>query len=122
MSYQIYELLGLDIEMYEGPEGPPSFTTGGGEDTSPIGSVKLQYTAGVKPQKFMEVFQVLDGLPHDIILGKPLMTKAHMIMVNPNFAHPPEHKNFCLLTRDRPKDKGGSCSLRIYGRSADIEL
>ncbi|MCJ1276614.1 hypothetical protein MMC21_004420 [Puttea exsequens] len=97
MSFDIYQVTGLDFTPYEGPEGPPSFTTGGGEETEPIGTVKLAYTAGVKPQRFVETFQVLEGLPHDVIIGKPLMTNAHMIMVNPNFAHPPEHKRLCLL-------------------------
>lgn len=67
--------------------------------------VKLAYTAGIKPQKFVETFQVLEGLPHDVIIGKPLMTTAHMIMVDPNFAHPPEHKKLALLELP-PKQKG----------------
>lgn len=98
-------LTGLDFTAYEGPEGPPSFTMGGGQQSQPLGTVRLEYTAGKKPQKFIETFQVLEGLPHDVIIGKPLMTRAHMMMVNPNFANPPDHPALLLLER-LPKDKG----------------
>lgn len=98
-------LTGLDFTAYEGPEGPPSFTMGGGQQSQPLGTVRLEYTAGKKPQKFIETFQVLEGLPHDVIIGKPLMTRAHMMMVNPNFANPPGHPALLLLER-LPKDKG----------------
>lgn len=98
-------LTGLDFTPYEGPEGPPSYTMGGGQQSQPLGAVRLEYTAGEKPQKFIETFQVLEGLPHDVIIGKPLMTRAHMMMVNPNFANPPSHPGL-LLIQLRPKDKG----------------
>ena len=98
-------LTGLDFTPYEGPEGPPSFTMGGGQQSQPLGAVRLEYTAGKKPQKFIETFQVLEGLPHDVIIGKPLMTRAHMMMVNPNFANPPSHPGL-LLIQLRPKNKG----------------
>ena len=78
---------------------------GGGQESEPLGTVRLEYTAGIKPQKFIETFQVMEGLPHDVIIGKPLMTTAHMMMVNPNFANPPEHKALCLMELP-PKDKG----------------
>lgn len=105
MSYTIYEVTGLDFTAIEGPEGPPTYITGSGDDTTPLGTVQLGYTAGIKPQRFVETFQVLDGLPHDLILGKDLMKRAHMLMINPNFAHPPAHKKFCLL-ETAPKNKG----------------
>lgn len=78
---------------------------GGGQQSQPSGTVRLEYTAGKKPQKFIETFQVLEGLPHDVVIGKPLMTAAHMMMVNPNFANPPDHPALCLMEL-RPKDKG----------------
>ncbi len=80
---------------------------GGGQESQPLGTVRLEYTAGIKPQKFIETFQVLEGLPHDVIIGKPLMTRAHMMMVNPNFANPPDHPALCLITL-APKDKGNA--------------
>ena len=78
---------------------------GGGQESQPLGTVRLEYTAGKKPQKFIETFQVLEGLAHDVIIGKPLMTAAHMMMVNPNYANPPNHPALCLMEL-RPKDKG----------------
>ena len=78
---------------------------GGGQESQPLGTVRLAYTAGIKPQKFIETFQVLDGLAHDVIIGKPLMTAAHMMMVNPNFANPPKHPALCLVELPL-KDKG----------------
>ena len=54
----------------------------------------------------------MEGLPHDVIIGKPLMTNAHMIMVDPNFAHPPEHKKLCLLELP-PKDKGKTVVIQL---------
>ena len=35
------------------------------------------------------------------------MVSAHMMMVNPDFAHPPEHPGLCLMELP-PKDKGMS--------------
>ncbi|KAL8836806.1 MAG: hypothetical protein Q9170_002767 [Blastenia crenularia] len=100
MSYDIYQLTGLEFTAYEGPEAPFSFTTGGGESIDPLGVVELECEAGIKPENFTAAFQVIEGLPHedfDVLIGKPLMEKAHMLMVNPNFAHPAHHKNLCLM-------------------------
>lgn len=38
------------------------------------------------------------------------MTNAHMIMVNPNFAHSPESKKLCLLELPQ-KDKGENTTI-----------
>ena len=84
---------------------------GGGQQSQPLGTVRLEYTAGKNPQKFIETFQVLEGLAHDVIIGKPLMTAAHMMMVNPNFANPPNHPALCLMEL-RPKDKG-----KVFGNA-----
>ena len=73
--------------------------------SQPLGTVRLEYTAGRTPEKFIETFQVSEGLPHDVIIGKPLMTAAHMIMVNPNYANPPSHPALCLMLLGR-KDEG----------------
>lgn len=69
------------------------------------GTVELEYTAGIPPQKFIETFQVLAGLPHDVVFGKPLMTAAHMIMVNPNIGKTTKHGSVCLMEH-MPKSKG----------------
>ncbi len=45
-----------------------------------------------------------------MFIGKPPMTNAHMIMLDPNFAHPPEHKKLCLLELPQ-KDKGEDATL-----------
>ena len=78
---------------------------GGGQESQPLGTIRLEYTAGIKPQKFIETFQVLDGLSHDVIIGKPLMAAAHMMMVNPNFANPPTHPGLAIIAL-APKSKG----------------
>jgi len=61
--------------------------------------VKLAYTAGAEPQKFVETNQVLEGLPHDV---KLLTTTAYIIVVDPDFAHTPEQLTLLKL---RPKQK-----------------
>ena len=53
----------------------------------------------------------MDGLPLDVIIGRPLMTRAHMMTVNPNFANPPDHPAL-LLSELLPKDKGNVFRIR----------
>lgn len=74
----------------------------------------MAYTAGKKAQRFVETFQVLEGLPHDVLIGKDLMASAHMMMLNPDFAHPPEHPGLCLMELS-PKDKGMPSALLEFG-------
>ena len=78
---------------------------GDGQQSQPLGTVRLEYTADKTPEKFIETFQVSEGLPHDVIIDKPLMTAAHMMMVNPNYANPPSHPALCLMLLG-PKNKG----------------
>ena len=78
---------------------------GGGKESQPLGTVDLEYTAGIQSQKCIETFQVLEGLPHDVIFGKPLMTAAHTMMVNPKVANTTKHGAVCLMEH-MPKNKG----------------
>lgn len=121
MSWDMYEITGLDFTPYEGPEGAPTFTTGSGAGTSPIGTVQLAYTAGKKAQRFVETFEVLEGLPHDVLIGKDLMASAHMMMVNPDFANPPEHPGLCLMELP-PKDKGSKVKAEAFQKQRAAEL
>ena len=103
MSLDIAEMTGLEIQFYEGPEAP-SFTVGSGAGASPMGTVHLTYTAGTAAKQYTQSFEVLEGLPHDVILGAPFLVQAHAITINPDFAHPPSHPDFLLLELG-PKDK-----------------